>query len=134
MGLVSASMVMGMPMIVGAHTEDEVQLALDWASESVESYCERKFAYVASETVFVDPYKSHSIRASARLRNPPVTNVGTVLAQVQGSEGLTWVELQYYEWAADGLLYDTSAYYGYFDPSGSAFWSGFSNGDGYFDN
>ena len=48
-------MVMDMPMIVGAHTLDEVQLALDWASESVESYCERKFAYNESATRFRQP-------------------------------------------------------------------------------
>lgn len=133
MSLVPASSVMGMPMIVGAHTEDEVQLALDWAAESIESYCERKFAYNASDTVFVNPYRGDGGKQQARLPNPPVWNVSTVLANMPVDGGLTWVELQYYQWAEDGLLYDTSRYFGYYGVTGSSFWSGVANADGFFD-
>lgn len=123
---------MGMPMIVGAHTVDEVQLALDWATESIESYCERKFAY-CTDTVFVNPYRGNGGRAQALLPNPPVSNVSTVMAQMPVCGGLTWVELQYYGFAEDGLLYDTARYYGYSGVSGSSFWSGVANADGFFD-
>ena len=131
--LVPASQVMGMPMIVGAHSSDEVQLALDWASDSIESYCERKFTYNESDTVFINPYRGDGGRAQALLPNPPVWNVSTVLAQFPINGGLTWTELQYYQWAKDGLLYDTARYYGYFGVTGSSFWSGVANADGYFD-
>jgi hypothetical protein len=131
--LVPASQVMGMPMIVGAHSEDEVQLALDWAADSIESYCERKFAYVETDTVFINPYRGDGGRPQALLPNPPVTNVSTVLAQMPIEGGLSWVELQYYGWAADGLIYDTARYYGYFGVTGSSFWSGVANADGFFD-
>ena len=134
MSLIPASVVMGMPMIVGAHTTDEVQLALDWASDSIESYCERKFAYTQSDTVFINPYRGNGGRAMALLPNPPVWDVSTVLAQMPGtSAGLSWVELQYYQWAEDGLLYDTTRFYGYFGVTGSSFWSGVANADGFFD-
>jgi hypothetical protein len=125
---------MGMPMIVGAHTEDEVQLALDWASGSVEAYCERKFAYNPSDTVFINPYRGDGGKAMALLPDPPVWNVSTVLAQMPGiGPGLEWVTLQNYQWAEDGLLYDTTRYYGYNGVTGSSFWSGVTNADGYFD-
>jgi hypothetical protein len=132
--LVPASLVMGMPMIVGAHTEDEVQLALDWASESVESYCERKFAYT-TETVFINPYRGDGGKAQALLPNPPVWNVSSVQAEFPDyiADGLQWVTLQYYNWAKDGLLFDTARYYGYFGVTGSSFWSGVVNADGFFD-
>lgn len=134
MSLVPASKVMGMPMIVGAHTEDEVQLALDWASDSIESYCERKFAYNESATVNINPYRGNGGRPMALLPNPPVLNVSTVLAQMPGtSNGLSWVELKHYGWATDGLIYDTTRYYGYLGVTGSSFWSGVANADGYFD-
>lgn len=132
MSLVSASMVMGMPMIVGAHTEDEVQLALDWAADSIESYCERKFAW-KSETVFINPYRGNGGRAQALLPNPPVLNVGTVLAQMPVNGGLTWVELCHYGWAEDGLLWDETRFYGMHGVTGSSFWSGVFNADGAFD-
>jgi hypothetical protein len=132
--LVPASQVMGMPMIVGAHTQDEVQLALDWASESIEAYCERRFAYNPSDVVFINPYRGDGGKAMAMLPNPPVWNVSQVLAQMAGYDaGLEWVALQYYQWAKDGLLYDTTKYYGYFGVTGSSFWSGVTNADGYFD-
>lgn len=128
-------MVMGMPMIVGAHTEDEVNLALAWASDSVEAYCERKFAYNPSDTVYVNPYRGDGGRQQALLPNPPVWNVSTVLAEFPDylNQGLQWVELQHYQWAKDGLLYDTARYYGYMGVSGSSFWSGVVNADGFFD-
>ena len=136
MSLVPAAQVMGMPMIVGAHTQDEVQLALDWASDSIESYCERKFAYNPSDTVNVNPYRGNGGRAQALLPNPPVSNVFTVMAQFSdySGAGLQWVELQYYQWAQDtGLLYDTTQYYGYYGVTGSSFWSGVTTAGGYFD-
>lgn len=133
MSLVLASYVMGMPMIVGAHTEDEVQLALDWAASAVESYCERQFAYNESDTVNINPYYGDGGRAMALLPNPPVWNVSTVLAQLPATGGLSWVELQNYQWASDGLLYDTNRYYGMQGVTGSSFWSGVANADGYFD-
>lgn len=134
MSLVPASSVMGMPMIIGAHTEDEVQLALDWASDSVEAYCERKFAY-GTDTVFVNPHRGGGGKAQAILPNPPVWNVSSVQAEFPGyiADGLQWVTLQYYQWAEDGLLFDTSKYFGYFGVTGSSFWSGVTNADGYFD-
>lgn len=125
---------MGMPMIVGAHTEDEVQLALDWASGSIESYCERSFAYVASDTALVNPYRGTGNKAMALLPNPPVWNVSSVVAEMPYvGDGLGWVPLSYYQWAEDGLLYDTTRYYGYDGVTGSSFWSGVTNADGYFD-
>lgn len=124
---------MGMPMIVGAHTSDEVQLALDWASESIESYCERKFAYNPSDTVFVNPYRGDGGKAQALLPNPPVQNVSQVLAQFPDNGGLVWTPLQYYQWATDGLIYDTARYYGYYGTTGSSFWSGVANADGFYD-
>lgn len=127
--LVPASMVMGMPMIVGAHTEDEVNLALAWASDTVESYCERKFAYCASDTVNVDPHRGNGGKPQARLPNPPVWNVSTVLAEMRVGQGLSWVELVYYQWTSDGLLYDTSQYYGYNGVTGQDFWSGGPTGE-----
>jgi hypothetical protein len=127
-------MLMGMPMIVGAHSQDEVNLALAWASDSVESYCERKFAYNGNDTVFVNPYRGSGGKAMALLPNPPVQNVSTVLAEFPDSgDGLQWVTLQYYEWATDGLLYDTTKYYGLNGVTGSSFWSGVVNADGFFD-
>ena len=126
-------MVMGMPMIVGAHTLDEVQLALDWASDSVESYCERKFGWVSADTVFVDPYRGNGGRAQAMLPNPPVSNVSTVLGLMPVAGSLNWVALQNFAWAADGLLYDTTRYVGYNGVTGSTFWSGVSNATGAFD-
>jgi hypothetical protein len=134
MSLVPADLVMGMPMIVGAHTSDEVQLALDWASESIESYCERKFAY-STDTVFINPYRGDGGRAQALLPNPPVWNVSAVLAEFPDyiADGLQWVTLQYFQWAEDGLLFDTARYYGYNGVTGSSFWSGVVNADGYFD-
>ena len=126
-------MVMGMPMIVGAHTPDEVQLALDWASDSIESYCERKFAYNESDTVFVDPHRGNGGRALAFLPNPPVFNVSTVMALMPFNGGLQWIELTNYAWAGDGLLYDTSRYFGYNGVTGSSFWSGVTNATGAFD-
>ena len=124
---------MGMPMIVGAHTSDEVQLALEWASDSIESYCERQFAFVQSDTVFIDPHRGNGGRQQAMLPNPPVSNVSQVLANMPINGGLTWSELQYYGWAGDGLLFDTSRYYGYYGVTGSSFWSGVANADGWFD-
>ena len=115
---------MGMPMIVGAHTEDEVQLALDWAAESVESYCERKFAYNASDTVNITPHRGGGGKGQARLLNPPVWNVTSVMAEMRLGCGLEWVELVHYQWTKDGLLYDTSPYYGYNGVTGQDFWSG----------
>ncbi|TDH48495.1 hypothetical protein E2F47_23550 [Mycobacterium eburneum] len=139
MGLVPASQVANLPMIVGAHTSDEVQWALDRASAAVESYCERSFGQVLSDTVVVDPHYSHvkampsiapmsaygsypgygvSFSAygspyigTAMLANPPVTGVSSVaawmpLATQQGETG--WVELVNYQWAQDGLIWDTS--------------------------
>jgi len=120
-------------MIVGAHTEDEVQLALDWAADSIESYCERKFTYVQNDTVYVNPYRGNGGRAMAMLPNPPIQNVYTVLGDFASNGGLNWQELQFYGWAADGLLYDTSKYYGYFGTTGSSFWSGVANADGFYD-
>ena len=111
-------------MIVGAHTSDEIQAALNWASSSIESYCERQFAWVSSDTVFVDPYRGNGGRAQAMLPNPPVTNVSMVMAYMPINGALQWTELQYYAWAGDGLLYDTSKYHGYFGVTGSSFWSG----------
>jgi len=128
MSLVPAEMVMGMPMIVGAHTSDEVQLALDWASESVESYCERKFAYNGNDTVFVNPYRNGAGQGRALLPNPPVANVSTVLAQMNTGGSLEWVELIHYQWTTEGLLYDTQPFYGYFGVTGNVFWSGGPNG------
>lgn len=133
MSLVAAASVMGMPMIVGAHTSDEVQLALDWASDSIESYCERKFAWVSSDTVFINPYRGDGGKAMALLPDPPVSNVSTVMAQMPGSGGLEWVELQHYEWATDGLLFDTTRFYGMQGVTGSSFWSGVANADGFWD-
>jgi hypothetical protein len=123
---------MGMPMIVGAHTVDEVQFALDWAADTIESYCERKFAY-GTDTAFINPYRGNGGKAMALLPNPPVWNVSAVLAQMPTAGALEWVPLQYYQWAEDGLLYDTTRYYGYNGVTGSSFWSGVTNADGYFD-
>ncbi|MEZ0366806.1 hypothetical protein ACAG26_24335 [Mycobacterium sp. pUA109] len=139
MGLVPVDQVMGLPMIVGAHTSDEVQFALNWASSAVESYCEREFGQKLADTVVVDPYYSHvkampsiapmssygsypgygvSFSAygspyigTAMLANPPVTNVSSVMAWMPmatqtGETG--WVELVNYQWAEDGLIWDTS--------------------------
>ncbi len=133
MSLVQAEMVMGMPIIVGAHTSDEVQLALDWAADSIESYCERQFAWMSSDTVFVDPFRGNGGKAQAMLPNPPVTNVSTVMALMPINGGLTWTELLYYGWAGDGLLFDTTRFYGYQGVTGSSFWSGVTNADGGFD-
>lgn len=116
-------MVMGMPMIVGGHTSDEVQLALDWAADSIESYCERKFAY-KSETVAITPYRGDGGKAQALLPDPPVQNVSTVLAWMPINGSLQWTELQHYGWTVEGLIYDTSKYYGYHGVTGSSFWSG----------
>lgn len=124
MSLVPAGQLMGLPSIVGAHTEDEVQVALDRASTAVESYCEREFAYVASDTVNVTPRRGDGGKAQARLLNPPVWNVSMVMAQLRTGQGLGWVELLYYQWTQDGLLYDTSQYYGYNGVTGEDFWSG----------
>jgi hypothetical protein len=55
------------------------------------------------------------------------------MAEFPNGPGLTWVELQYFQWAEDGLLYDTTRYYGYNGVTGSSFWSGVTNADGYFD-
>ena len=41
---------------------------------------------------------------------------------------LEWVDLIHYQWTADGLLYDTQPFYGYFGVTGNAFWSGGPNG------
>lgn len=124
-----------MPMIVGAHTEDEVQFALDWAADSIESYCERKFAYQPSDTVCINPYRGDGGKAMATLPNPPVWGVSQVLAEFPDyiANGLQWVTLQYYQWAKDGLLWDTARFYGYNGVNGSSFWSGVVNADGYFD-
>lgn len=124
MSLVPAEQVMGLPSIVGAYTEDEVQVALDRASAAVESYCEREFAYVASETVNITPRRGGGGKGQARLLNPPVWNVSTVMAQMRTGDGLGWIELLYYQWTEDGLLYDTSEYYGYNGVTGEDFWSG----------
>lgn len=124
MSLVPASMVMDMPMIVGAHTQDEVQAALDWAAASVESYCERSFAWVGGETVNVNPYRGNGGQAQALLPNPPVANVSTVMAQMSAGGQLQWTELQFYGFTREGLLYDTSRYNGFFGITGSSFWSG----------
>lgn len=113
-----------MPMIVGAHTEDEVQLALDWAADSIESYCERKFAYNPSDTVNITPHRGDGGKGQARLYNPPVWNVTSVMAEMRGDCGLEWVQLIHYQWTQDGLLYDTSPYYGYNGVTGQDFWSG----------
>lgn len=117
-------MVMGLTMIVGAHSEDEVQYALDWASNSIESYCERKFAWVEADVVTVNPYRGDGGRGQAMLPNPPVSNVSNVMAWMPINGSLQWTNLQYYGWAEDGLIYDTSKYYGYFGVTGSSFWSG----------
>lgn len=139
MSLIPLEQVMSMPMIVGAHTSDEVQMALDWASSAVESYCEREFKQVLGDTVQVDPYYSHvkampaiapmaaygsypgygvSFSAygspyigTALLDNPPVTAVTEVYAympmsSVDGDTG--WQPLVNFQWAPDGLIWDTS--------------------------
>lgn len=124
MTLVPASVVMDMPMIVGAHTEDEVQFALDWAADSVESYCERKFAYVSGDVVNVDPHFGDGGKPQARLPNAPVWDVSQVSAELRGGCGLEWVQLVHYQWTKDGLLYDTSRFYGYNGITGQDFWSG----------
>lgn len=138
MSLIPVDQVMGLPSIVGAFTSDEVKVALDRASAAVESYCERDFAYVASDTITVDPYFGH-VKAmpsippmsaygsypgygvsfssygnpyigQAMLPNPPVSQVSLVMAQLPmvagGAPG--WVELQNYQWDADGFIWDTS--------------------------
>jgi hypothetical protein len=46
---------------------------------------------------------------------------------------LQWVDLQYVQWSKDGLLFDTARYYGYNGVSGSSFWSGVVNADGFAD-
>lgn len=138
MGLVPVTQVMGLPSIVGAFTEDEVKVALDRASAAVESYCEREFAYVASDSITVDPYFGHvkampaiapmtaygsypgygvSFSAygspyigQAMLPNPPVSDVSLVvgyLPMVNGGEQ-GWVQLQNFQWSADGFIWDTS--------------------------
>ena len=110
MSLVDASAVMGLPMIVGSHSQAEVQAALDWAADAVESFCERSFAQVLSDTVTLDPFYGSltnkggyggdssysyggypvfgsagfsgvgSYGGRAMLPNPPVTNVESVKA------------------------------------------------------
>lgn len=129
---------MGMPMIVGAHSTDEVQFALDTASALAEGFCERQFAFTDSDTVTIDPYFGH-VKAmpaippmsaygsypgygvsfssygnpyigQAMLPNPPVTGVSMVLAQLPMVAGGEpgWVELVNYGWDADGFIWDTS--------------------------
>lgn len=129
MSLVPVAQVMGLPSIVGAYTEDEVQSALDRASGAVESYCEREFAYVASDTISVDPYRGDGGQGRAWLPNPPVWDVSLVMAQLRVGQGLGWVPLTYYQWAKDGLIYDTSTYYGYNGVTGQDFWSGGPTGE-----
>lgn len=121
-------------MLVGARSEAEVQFALDWVTAAAEAYCEREFAYVQADTVYVNPYYGHlSANGSAaavssygsyagyggytprvtgpgfvgqcRLPNPPVSNVSQVMG-LFGAGG--WVELVNYSWAEDGLLWDTT--------------------------
>lgn len=146
--LVQASTVMAMPMIVGTHTQDEVQFALDLASSAVESYCERCFEQVLSDVVTLDPYYGSltnkggyggdssysyggypvfgsagfsgvgSYGGRCLLPNPPVTNISGVQAWLPiGGTGneMTWVDLLYYNWTEEGLLYDTSMLPGNFD-------------------
>lgn len=127
MSLVNAAHLMSMPMIVGAHGESEVQLALDWASESVESYCERKFAYNESDTIFVNPYRDGAGKGRALLPDPPVANVSEVLGQFNTGGSLQWFPLRHFQWTSEGLLYDTQPYYGYFGVTGNDFWSGGPN-------
>lgn len=109
-GLVPATAIMDMPMIVGSRNVNEVQAALDWASAAVESYCERSFAQVVGDTITIDPYYGSltnkggygadssysyggypvfgsagmsgmaSYGGRAMLWNPPVTNVTQVQA------------------------------------------------------
>lgn len=138
MSLVPVEQVMGLPSIVGAYTSDEVQVALDRASAAVESYCEREFAYVASDVVTVDPYFGHvkampaippmtaygsypgygvSMSAfgspyigQAMLPNPPVTAVTAVSGYLPMVNGgeQGWVSLTNFEWSSDGFVWDTS--------------------------
>jgi hypothetical protein len=123
----------GYPMLVGAHTTDEVQLALDWASDSIESYCERKFAYVPNDVVYVDPFVGTGGQASAMLPNPPVSAVSGVQAQVPVDGTLQWVTVSNYGWATDGFVWDTSRYFGYYGVTGASYWAGVDNADGDFD-
>lgn len=56
MSLVPVSALSDLPMLAGGHTDAEIQMALDWASDAVESYCERSFTQVVDDVVTVDPY------------------------------------------------------------------------------
>lgn len=129
MSLVPVEYVMGLPMIIGAHTSDEVQTALNWASSAVESYCEREFAYTQQDVVNIDPHYGNGGKAQARLPHPPVWNVAQVMAEMRVGQGLSWINLTYYQWTQGGLLYDTSQYYGYNGVTGQDFWSGGPTGE-----
>jgi hypothetical protein len=138
MGLVPVATLMGLPSIVGAYTQDEVQIALNRASDAVESYCEREFALVTDDVIAVDPYFGHvkampsippmtaygsypgygvSFSAlgspyigQALLPNPPVSDISQIQAWLPMVSGgsMGWVTLTNYAFAEDGLVWDTS--------------------------
>lgn len=90
----------------GAASDADVNAALSWAANAVESYCERDFAYRANDVVLVDPFPA---KRSAQLPSPPVTAVTLVEAWMRNETGaMSWQTLENYRWTADGLIYDTT--------------------------
>jgi hypothetical protein len=92
----------------GEYTDDDVTAALEWASDAVESYCERRFAFVADDVVTVRPYPDRS----ALLPNPPITDVtlveGWMANPTSGASVMAWVTLTNWQWTDQGFIYDTT--------------------------
>ncbi len=84
----------------------------EYASGFVRAYCNRRFDYVANDTVFIDPRPDRT----AQLPEGPVISISTVQAYMPGppTGQWGWQTLQYpqqYDWAERGLIWDTSHLY-----------------------
>jgi hypothetical protein len=91
-------------MIAGNYQTDDINAALSWASNAVESYCERSFTQALGDVVRLNP----QLDRTALLPNPPVTAVSLVEAWVPLNGAMSWVTLTNYDWTPDGLIWDTS--------------------------
>lgn len=91
-------------MIAANYDSATITAALSWASNAVETYCERNFEQVLGDTRRLNPQSDGTVL----LPDPPVTNVTSVQAWLPADGGMAWVTLTNYDWTPDGLLWDTT--------------------------
>lgn len=86
--------------------DDQVELALDWATSAIQGYTGRSFDLVTGDVVLLDPHEG-----KAMLPNFPVVQITDVSAWLpaSNSSGMTWTAITNYAFVPEtGLVYNTT--------------------------